>query len=626
MQNLEGIVDLYLKMGTNYALMITGDWGVGKTYYFKNTLKPKISKTPLPTDNQKVYKPILVSLFGLKSVEEIQSEIFLGLYPYLKTQSIKLGASIGKAITKGILLVKGLGEYSKYVEGMEINKNTLINFEEIVICFDDLERISKSLNIEEFIGYVNSLVENENVKILIIANEGKINDDKYILLKEKVVGNSIEFIPNLSDSFESILAEKFSGFKQYKDYLEKNKELVLKVFTQKSTNLRILIFAISYFHEIFAEVLNKLFNEDNLKEKQEEILLNLLKFTIAVSIEYKEGEISFKKRNALDNPEPLFWSDFLSPINGNQLSSNNKDEPVKTYKETFIDEYFKNENFNFYNSIYDYITGGNTFDYFSLIDELKIIYHIIENQIEPQYEIYNKLGYPTCFTLTDAEYLLETKKMLNFSYKGEYDISLYMTVFHFATRFNNPLNLNIEHLEKKLINGLVKGKNKFKYNQNLDLQMHISSDSEYKQNLINIQKAALNINKDLLAESKLSEAKQLEKLCYNDFNEFSKRVLDFQSTLSFEPIFSKFNTEDFYSFFYASEPIVRWEILSFFTTRYKDASSSYLKSEIPFLKGINEKILEESSSIFGRNISGFVFKEFASCLQIAIDNLSKDLE
>jgi len=191
MQQIKEIVKQYLQMDTNYALMITGDWGIGKTHYFKHTLKKEISETPVFSDNDKNYKPILVSLFGIKSVEEIQSEIFLCLYPFLKNTKIKLSATIGKAIVKGILHLKGFGEYSKYVEEIDVNKKSLINFEELVICFDDLERKSENLKIEELIGYINSLVENENVKILLIANEEKIEDSSYKKLKEKTVSKGM---------------------------------------------------------------------------------------------------------------------------------------------------------------------------------------------------------------------------------------------------------------------------------------------------------------------------------------------------------------------------------------------------------------------------------------------------
>lgn len=234
MQRLDEIVDYYLRSDTDYAIMITGEWGVGKTYYFKNVLKKQISETPTFADNQKKYRPLLVSLFGLKSVEEIQTEIFLSLYPLLKNKTVKLGASIGKSLIKGIMHLKNLGAYSDYVTEMEVDKGDWIRFGELAICFDDLERLSENLNIEEFIGYINTLVENENIKVLIIANEDKIDKKKYFALKEKVVGNSIEFIPDLSISFDSIINTKFIGSPSYKEFLITNKEFILDVFTTKS--------------------------------------------------------------------------------------------------------------------------------------------------------------------------------------------------------------------------------------------------------------------------------------------------------------------------------------------------------------------------------------------------------
>lgn len=53
MQQLEEIVNFYLTSDTNYALMITGDWGVGKTYYFKISLNKKMLKPQLLTTIQK---------------------------------------------------------------------------------------------------------------------------------------------------------------------------------------------------------------------------------------------------------------------------------------------------------------------------------------------------------------------------------------------------------------------------------------------------------------------------------------------------------------------------------------------------------------------------------------------
>ncbi len=622
MQRLDKIVDLYLKMDTNYALMITGAWGVGKTYYFKHTLNTKISTTSVFKNNSKYYRPILVSLFGLKSVEEIQSEIFLCLYPFLKNAKFKLGATIGKAVAKGILHLKGLGEYSKYVEEIDVNQSSLINFDEIVLCFDDLERISKNLNIEEFIGYVNTLVESENVKILIIANEGKIYDQNYNALKEKVVGNSIEFIPSISDSFDSILTDKFAGFQQYKTFLETNKDFILEIFLKKSTNLRTLIFALNYFHLVYSEITNQLFSENNLKEKQAEVLLNLLKFTLAISNEYKEGRITFKKRNELDASSEIDWSVFLSNTNPSQGNTNKETEKVKSSKVVFIEDYYTNDKFNFYNSVYDYVTGGTVFDYSSLVDELKKIYHIEENIIKPQYEVYNNLGYQSCFSLKNDEYLRATKKMLRYAYNGSYDITLYLTVFHFATRFNNPLNFNLDILEKSIIKGMIKGKKNYNHNQSLDFRLSISTDPEYKDHIDRIRIAAIDLNKEILSDTKSEESSELEKLCYDNFEEFSKNALDHQKSFYFDSFFAKFDAGKFYSFFYNSEPGKRWEIVRFFSSRYENYLSSQLKADIPFLKKLKYSVERKSKQLSGKNITGFVYAEFDKYLQMSIDKLN----
>lgn len=36
MERLKDLLDVYLTMKTNYALLVTGEWGAGKIYYFQN--------------------------------------------------------------------------------------------------------------------------------------------------------------------------------------------------------------------------------------------------------------------------------------------------------------------------------------------------------------------------------------------------------------------------------------------------------------------------------------------------------------------------------------------------------------------------------------------------------------
>jgi len=622
MQELEQIVNYYLTSDTNYALMITGDWGVGKTYYFKNILKNQIKETPTFGDNSKKYKPLLVSLFGLKSVEEIQTEIFLSLYPILKNKAVKLGASIGKSLIKGIMHLKNLGEYYDYVSEVDVDKGDWIKFSELVICFDDLERLSENLNIEEFIGYVNSLVENENVKVLIIANENKIERQNYFALKEKVVGNSIEFIPNISKSFDSLIEIKFAGSKQYKEFLTNNKNLILEIYTKDSSNLRILSFALAYYQRVFSEVSNQISAHEILKDKKEEVLLSLLKFSLTISIEYKEGRITFKKKDELYVGEADLSSFFLENTQFGNANKEKKEEE-KSYREKFIEKYYPDASFTFFTSVFNFITGGAIFQFDELVTELKKLYHIQDNEIPTHYEVFNRLGYPQVFSLTDKEYKDTTQQMLKYSEAGLYDITNYLTIFYFSARFDNPLKFNLDNLEKRIIAGMKKGKAKYKFQDSLGFYLNVDGNSEHKERLLRIRKVALEINDKIDLNSKQADSTRLETICYDNFQDFYEEVLKLDSQYSFTPLFKNFNAHKFYRFFLNSNGETKWQIVRFWSSRYRDYPFKELKQEIPFLEELKNKLTKKLNGLPKGGLTNFIYNEHIKTLQTSIDKLNQ---
>ena len=67
----DGVLN-YLSMEVSGALLVTGDWGCGKTYHFKNYLFPEIRKM------HRV--PVMVSLFGLKDVKELPEKICVHIW------------------------------------------------------------------------------------------------------------------------------------------------------------------------------------------------------------------------------------------------------------------------------------------------------------------------------------------------------------------------------------------------------------------------------------------------------------------------------------------------------------------------------------------------------------------
>lgn len=592
MQQLEEIMNQYLEMDTNYALMITGNWGIGKTYYFKNHLSNKIKDIELHSDSSKKYKTVLISLFGLNSIEEIQSEIFLSLYPILKDKKLKLSASIGKAIAKGILHFKGFGEYSKFIDDTDLKKKDLINLEEIVLCFDDLERLSDNLNLEELIGYINSLVENGNAKVIIIANEDKIENIKYNVLKEKVVGNTIEFLPDINETFDNLIKAKFSGFKVYKSFLKDKKEYILNLFTQHSNNLRTLSFSLQYFHKIFSNFELEISKHKILGEKKDEILEKLLKFSLVISIEYKKGEITFNKRqdlnqNSMSYLDQIRLENFIGKKNDETI-----DETKKSYKDKFLEKYYSDECFVFWESIYSYITGGYSLNINNLFLELNDFFNIKDEIIEPQYILYRKLSYPNVFELDDEQYLNNTKEILEFAEKGVFNIIDYLTVFYFVSRFENPLNIKLEELKTRIIAGIDKGIDSYQYNYDLDFYMNVSEKSENKDYLIKIREHILKINENILSKSKSSDYKRLEKLCYEDFNSFFNELSTREKDYYYSPILKIFNPQEFFKFYLDSRNAQKWTVLKFFKSRYKNTMLNYIQDEKKFLEELS-KILDQ---------------------------------
>lgn len=69
MENLLSIIkDYVMEQDTEYAILIVGDWGCGKTFYWKNNISKMLMKL---NGNGNKYRPIYISLFGLTNVNEI---------------------------------------------------------------------------------------------------------------------------------------------------------------------------------------------------------------------------------------------------------------------------------------------------------------------------------------------------------------------------------------------------------------------------------------------------------------------------------------------------------------------------------------------------------------------------
>lgn len=224
-------IDNYLQDHiNNLALLINGSWGCGKTYFIQNNLLNHLIDIDC--------KPIYISLFDIHSLDQVSKKIFLELTLFpnkkitnkFKKSNLKNIANLGTNVLFDIVTKKSGIDLSKtFKNGLNhLAKNEFPD--NIVFIFDDLERCD--LGLKETLGYINTLIEHNNFKIIIICNESEIKDNQvYQSYKEKLIQDTIEFFPDLKKVFESIMNGLNNDTKKYsKFYL--NLDKILGLYTK----------------------------------------------------------------------------------------------------------------------------------------------------------------------------------------------------------------------------------------------------------------------------------------------------------------------------------------------------------------------------------------------------------
>jgi len=189
-ENIASIVEEYLETNnTQYALLLNGGWGTGKTFFWKDTLLSLIEKKGLDT--------IYISLNGIKTIDALQKQLFFKLIPYFdkgQNKTLKMLTTISgnliKSASKALIKV----DPSDLFQGIGVDN---FDFSKKYICFDDLERCR--IPVKELLGFINGFVEHKNLKCLILADEDKIFDTdenqktNYYSIKEKVIGRVLNY-------------------------------------------------------------------------------------------------------------------------------------------------------------------------------------------------------------------------------------------------------------------------------------------------------------------------------------------------------------------------------------------------------------------------------------------------
>jgi hypothetical protein len=323
-------VKRYMHATTQSALLLTGEWGSGKTYFVKNTLIKEINKEGVSC--------IYISLNGIKNSNELIRQI---LASKLKlSQKVIIGSSIIKSIYELGTIIPGFEKFKDIKISSNKDIINIFNFSKNFLVFDDLERISPDFNIADFLGFINTeFVEHNGYKILFVSNESEIKDTRYHLIKEKIIEHTFIYNADIEIIFAEYvknISNKISWF--YKEY---DKEILEFINKYKISNLRTVF---SIFNSL--NYLIDCLPQEAIKHHHDS--LNL--FIIAITNEIKIGKItivdleSTKGLNKLT--ETIVTKQLLASVEKQKriIDTNAKnDEKHKSYEEYFCQTYLDND-------------------------------------------------------------------------------------------------------------------------------------------------------------------------------------------------------------------------------------------------------------------------------------------
>lgn len=174
-----------------FVATVSGEWGSGKTYFVKELINSEEIKR----------KAIYISLFDIGSIEDIKDEIIvqmskLGKYKTMLKKNIpEFSLSVGAGVNAGVNV--NIGKLLSFIK--------IKDFSDLVICFDDFERIKKEGDFpRQLLGLISNLKEQFNTKVIMIMNENELKEieSTYKEYKEKVVDFGFMFLPKPEDSLE----------------------------------------------------------------------------------------------------------------------------------------------------------------------------------------------------------------------------------------------------------------------------------------------------------------------------------------------------------------------------------------------------------------------------------------
>lgn len=538
---LDGIRN-YLSMESTGALMVSGEWGCGKTYHIEKVVMPELQK--------KGWNPTKVSLFGIESVNEIPLRI-ADNYKWPESDKVKRTEreekrswlcgwgkeKVGKVVAKGAQFASSISWLESFVDVKTLVGNNssllykLIPTENTVIILDDIERVIDTIDVHTLLGVINDLVEQRGYKVIVIANNSYMQQkgEAKLVFKEKVIEKTLVYEPDAVSIFKELCEKDYSS--PFTKFMTAQKAVEVidpscplykedKGLRVELHNIRILKFSLAHFNEIY-EVCNA-FQKDENKDTADSFLLSLWACMVGVAIEYKKGRLGYKDRlwfaQYVELPSIDFGFDIgaqnaerlFDETEDDEAQEKQKEEKQRKYINSRVTYIFKklvkahNLPVIVAPQVFDFVTAGVSLDMYGL----KSVWEGYKNQVQrnnisPAYALLQKLMHSQ-WDMSNKEMADAVMQLAQYVEDGEFcDNMAYVNSATYLQHFYPLTSFSKEDMQKKIRCGIEKMYNNIETlnlldKQNLDVvETEIPEESRWvvkyeREKMDKITKANLN--------------------------------------------------------------------------------------------------------------------------------------
>lgn len=513
---VESILDYVRSDYTDYAVMINGEWGSGKTHFWNHKIRKKIESMQL---NGKKFTTIYMSLYGISNLEEISKKIFIETTQLMdknlrKFMNANEQSTIPEYAKTGIDMANFFGVTQN---GDKLDYAEFFSTDDKVLCFDDLERAN--VDVIDILGYINNFVEHDHIKTIIICNEKELSTklkssnlemktfiatylldkqnelnktdkpmvekiqqkiesvfDKandYERIKEKLIGETFEYAPKFDYIINGILM-RYENNPDLIRFLRENTRLIISTFERSGTrNLRILKHALADFQKIY-EMVSK-----NYPNTSHRVIQTMLIFTIAVSFEIKAGKITKDKFvNIKDNEE------YKSILVSSRILMDNRQFYIKEFDNNYYYN-FKSE-YRFFKFI-EYYIRTRIFDMKLFKENMETIRNTVDTENLPGYK---RLLTEEYWKISDDEFDKVINSIIEDVKQGNLRLIDNVKIFAYFSYFvrKKLIDYDLKTIKSVFFNGMNIASLKSEYCPNVEEELSkiaINEDAEDMEDILN---------------------------------------------------------------------------------------------------------------------------------------------